>query len=450
MAELILDVRLDGFEHPVGNLARDERGNLSFTYSDTHIKRDGTIPISLSLPLTDEPYGDILSRAFFGNLLQERDGDLQTVMAREGLERGDIAGLLYHLGRDCPGALSVLPRGSPPAKVPGNFATDYSAIDNNRLFEIVSALRARRPLPQGTQDPSPLAGVQSKIAVTILPDGRIAEPLPGSGAPTTHILKVPPIERNQDAQLELFTMVMAQAMTPPTSDVAISSIADAQVLIVTRFDRAVSADGKVTRIHQEDFAQALGLPSELKYERHGTCGRRFDAAAIGGLLRQTRTPAEARAVFIKNTIFDLMIGNADAHAKNHALLYDAGPRPVLAPRYDVVPTRLDPTLTDFLSYKIGRASRLSEVTLIDFYLFLNALGITNDAAKKRLLTQYAGTFLDAIAVAVATLDQRFGRRWGDLIASNCRHLADEFELAVPDTLRDRDAFVAQPMGWASS
>jgi serine/threonine-protein kinase HipA len=145
----------------------------------------------LSLPLTDEPYGDALTRAFFDNLLQERDGSLADVMAREGLARDDVAGLLLHLGKDCPGALSVLPVGAPPVKVPGDYTSDYSPIEQATLVEIVTALHERGRLPRGTSDPSPLAGVQSKIALTVLPDGRFAEPNAGTGAPTTHILKVP-------------------------------------------------------------------------------------------------------------------------------------------------------------------------------------------------------------------------------------------------------------------
>ena len=101
-------------------------------------------------------------------------------MAREGLTRDDIAGLLLHLGKDCPGALSVLAVGAPAVKVPGDFATDYTALSDERLTAIAAALQERRRLPAGTMDPSPLAGVQSKLALTRLPDGRLAEPIAGT------------------------------------------------------------------------------------------------------------------------------------------------------------------------------------------------------------------------------------------------------------------------------
>ena len=124
MSEHKLDVRLDGFENPVGTLVKTNAGGLRFQYHLHHANKADALPLSLSLPLNDEPYGDVLTRAFFDNLLQERDGPLQSVMAREGIARDDVAGLLFHLGRDCAGAISVLPEGAPPVKVPGDFSQD--------------------------------------------------------------------------------------------------------------------------------------------------------------------------------------------------------------------------------------------------------------------------------------------------------------------------------------
>ena len=137
MTELSLDVRLDGFAEPAGILMRTEQGALVFAYAPTHVARADALPLSLSLPLTDEPYGDIVTRAFFDNLLQERDGALNDVMAREGLARDDIAGLLLHLGKDCPGALSVLPAGAQVDSVTLNGASaSYTTVQTARGTEL--------------------------------------------------------------------------------------------------------------------------------------------------------------------------------------------------------------------------------------------------------------------------------------------------------------------------
>ena len=80
MKELILDVRLDGFNDPVGTLTRSENAALSFEYRSDFLLDANATPLSLSLPLGDEPLTEGLTRSFFNNLLQERDAPLQDIM----------------------------------------------------------------------------------------------------------------------------------------------------------------------------------------------------------------------------------------------------------------------------------------------------------------------------------------------------------------------------------
>ncbi len=187
---MILDVRIDGFANPVGALVSEEGGDVSFGYSADHLAQERAVPISLCLPLREAPFGGYATRAFFGNLLNEND-DLQRIVDRERLDRNDIVGLLYHLGADCAGAISCLPASAPAAKVPGLLATDYDFLDEAQIIDIARRLADRAPLPEAVRDPSPVAGVQRKIALVATADGRFALPKRGLGAPTTHILKVP-------------------------------------------------------------------------------------------------------------------------------------------------------------------------------------------------------------------------------------------------------------------
>ena len=85
----------------------------------------------------------------------------------------------------------------------------------------------------------------------------------------------------------------------------------------------------VGRLHQQDFCQALGLGPQLKYERHGTGDHIFSAAAIGNILGRSENPGPARTAFLEITLVNLLLGNTDNHAKNHALI-DRGQRPELA------------------------------------------------------------------------------------------------------------------------
>jgi serine/threonine-protein kinase HipA len=449
MTPLTLDVRLDGFPRPIGILARCAEGALAFAYTAAHLARPDALPLSLSLPLTDEPYGDVVTRAFFDNLLQERDGALNDVMARQGLARDDVAGLLLHLGKDCAGALSVLAAGAPPVKVPGDPATDYRVLSAERLAAIATALRDRRRLPEGTSDPSPLAGVQSKIALTLLPDGGLAEPLPGTGAPTTHILKIPDREHPRDAVLEAATLDLSRALGFETSQAAVVEIGGIPALLVRRFDRALDRDGRIVRLHQEDFAQALGLPAALKYERRGTAARRFDAAGIRRVLDATDNPAEERDRIIRATLFDLMTGNVDNHAKNFALLHIGRDRVVVAPRYDLLPTRLDPNLTDELAFRIGTATSLAAVTGADLYAFLETLGVRG-AARRRVSERHARALAEGLGATLAELDRKGMKLYADLIAANLRQLLPALGVDVPPAARHRDAFIGGGGGWLVS
>lgn len=450
MEALALDVRLDSSENPVGVLVRDQRGGLAFAYDRAYVSKPGAISLSLSLPLTADPFEEAVARPFFDNLLQERDGALSDIMAREGIARDDIAGLLFHLGKDCAGALSVLPAGSPPTKVPGDYQKDYQRLEDDRLIAIVDSLHKRRRLPAGTDDPSPLAGMQSKIALTLLPNGSLAEPFPGSGAPTTHILKVPDQEHIHDGSLEYEAMRLSQGVGFSTSDVSLLPLAGIEVLLVTRFDRALDSDGRIVRIHQEDFAQALGLPSSLKYERRGAPGRRFDVDAVRRILDATDDPAGERELFIQATLFDLLVGNVDGHAKNFALLHEPGGRIRTAPRYDILPTRLDDTLTDELAYKIGEAKTLDEISGEDFDLFLKTMGIPSAAARRRLSKRYATEIANKLAEHLDRLGKGGQKPLADLIASNMRTLLGALDIEVPGPAKDRDAYIGRAGGWLLS
>jgi serine/threonine-protein kinase HipA len=450
VGDLILDVRLDGFSDPAGTLSRNDSNVHAFRYSRQYLENSNSIPLSLSLPLTDEPYDDVLTRAFFDNMLQENGAALNTLMAREGLSRADIAGLLEHLGKDCPGALSVLPAGAPPTKVPGDFNADYRQIADTELASIVKALHERRPLPKDTADPSPLAGVQSKIALTLLPNGHFAEPRAGSGAPTTHIVKVPDRAHLRDAQYEAATLNLSRALDIETAKAWTMTIANIDVLIITRFDRALDDDGLVVRIHQEDFAQAIGLPSRLKYERDGNGERRFSAAAVHKLLGSTIKPIGEHETFIRATLFDLMTGNVDAHAKNHALLHLGPGRMRTTPRYDLLPTRLDPNLTSELAFHIGNATTLDAITVHEFNAFLKDLGIPNAAAQRRLTKRYATSIAESLAATLPALDANNMKTFADLIAANIRQLLPALGLDVPHACQNRDAFINRGGGWLSS
>ncbi len=437
-----LDVYLEAVSEPIGELSSEPDGDMAFRYVTNAIPH----AISVSLPVRDEPFGDVAARGFFSNLLFENEMRDQ-VMQRHGIAERDIVGLLAHLGADCPGAISCVPEGAPPGKRPGRLDIDYDELDDapvvseavpasdlditplpvgGAVARIMASLRDHRRLPPDCDDPSPLAGVQGKVALAVLPNGRLGLPKPGSGAPTTHVLKVPRAGAMSSVASEhLATRLMARVLKHPVAHTRILGEGLLQGLLVTRFDRQVTA-GRVHRVHQEDFCQALGLGHTLKYERNDAEGRAFTATAIGGLLRATRVPALARQAFFEITLANMILGNSDNHAKNHALLYTFT-KPDLAPAYDVDPVLLDTGVTHEMSFRIGRARMADDVGRDDLDEFMSALG-----ARGYVNAQQMRVFdiVQALVQAAGDLPRPSAKGLCDAILQQAHHLSENLELGL--------------------
>lgn len=418
--ELIqLQVRLEAADTPVGYLVSDNDRRLSFAYADAYRALPGAHPISFSLPLQDAAFPDAQSRAFFQNLLPENN-QLAAVIEREGLDRDDLAGILAHVGADLSGALSCLPLDAPPVKIPGQLGQDYDLLAEEDVIDIVSRLGRNQPLPGELRDPSPVAGFQRKIALVELSDGRFAIPKAASGVPTTHILKVPDAELPREAFYEAIAAGLANVVGLDAAPSRARWFGDYETVLATRFDRSVDADGGVRRIHQEDFAQALGLPPRLKYQRDGRPGREFSAETIYKLLQQTVRPAEAIDTFLRATFFNLAVGNTDNHAKNHALLYDEGSIPRLAPLYDIVPIRLSEKHHHLFSFAIGDARQAEKLHRADIDALLESFGLS-PAAGNRFLAARIAPIVETLGVERA-VESTWGAKFNALIQAECARL----------------------------
>lgn len=245
-------------------------------------------------------------------------------------------------------------------------------------------------------------------------------------------------------------MNLARLAGLDVAEVYCLSIAELEALLVTRFDRAIDEQSRIIRIHQEDFAQALGLSAELKYERRGELGKRFDTRAIRSILDRTSNPDLARNSFIASTFFDLLVGNSDAHAKNHAVIYNNGPIPKLAPRYDIVPTRLDPQVTGDFPFRIGTALNISGLQQSDLSSFLSTLGIVSRGAQRRLNANVFLPMTDVLINLLSNLQQDRQKSFADLIAANIKCLFPILNEKVPEAVSRRDAFITTGGGWLSN
>ena len=336
----ILDVYLH--DKRAGRLSQEDDGTLGFTYASEYLGGDDLPAISVSMPLREDPYSDKVARAYFSGLLPDERARRRLASAL-GISEGNAFGLLEVIGGECAGALSLLPEGQ---SLPDPDDNPPEVLTEKRLTQILDLLRAR-PLLGGEEGVRlSLAGAQDKLAVCLI-DDQIA--LSKAGHPTTHILK--PFIEGLDGTVEneVFCMRLAERIGLPAPNVSKGSAGDIDYFLIERYDQLKSKDGMITRLHQEDFCQALSVPPELKYEDEGGPGI-ADAQKL--IAEHTRRPAADRLNFLRMVIFHYLVGNADAHAKNYALLYSQE-TPDLAPLYDVVCTAAYPRLAKKLAMKIG-------------------------------------------------------------------------------------------------
>lgn len=367
-----LDVWL--FADRIGTLSLVE-GRLGFRYSADWLSRSDAVALSSSLPLRAEPFDDHHTRPFFGGLLPE--GQLRRLIAQQFQvsSQNDFA-LLDHIGGECAGAVTLLEPGQAiPSPEQG---ADVQWLSDAEIVAILDEL-PHRPMLAGKDGLRlSLAGAQDKLPV-VFDGARIG--LPRNGTPSSHILK-PAIRTLADTVTnEGFCLALAGAMQLKPARSQVRSVLGRPFLLVERYDRVANAQGQRQRLHQEDFCQALGVVPEIKYQNEGgpDLGQCFDLVR-----RVTRPSAPQILRLLDYVIFNALIGNHDAHAKNFSLLY-AGTPPVLAPLYDVLSTAVYPGLTPKMAMKIGSKYKFSEVQARHWDQFAEAAGLGKAQARKRIL-----------------------------------------------------------------
>jgi serine/threonine-protein kinase HipA len=348
---------LDGRE--VGRV-RQLRGRLSFAYAPSWREARGAYPLSLSMPLalTEHPHSAI--EPFLWGLLPDNEFVLQRWAQRFQVSPRNAFGLIAEVGEDCAGAVQfVTPerfealRGQNAPQVQWLNPADVAA-RLRALKADASAMRAPRDLGQFS-----LAGAQPKTA--LLYDGQ-RWGVPSGRTPTTHILKPATAEFDGHAENEHFCLSLARAAGLPTAATEVLRFGDETAIVVTRYDRIGEP---ISRAHQEDMCQALGLHPSRKYQNEGGPGPSeiiaLLRANVGGGAEAVREDVES---FVRALLFNWLIGGTDAHAKNYSLLIGGGGIVRLAPLYDVASifpyAHIDP-LKAKLAMKIGNDYRLRDI-----------------------------------------------------------------------------------------
>lgn len=382
----------------VGHLVPHRKGRVKFSYDPEWIKKQNR-PVSLSLPCADEEFDAQKSTAFFDNLLPEEA--MYRELCREArIDEADIYNFLRLFGQECAGALVVAPeRMEAPSQPPA-----YRDITN----ELEAILEKHHGTPQGsliaeTGARLSIAGAQNKLPI-VLKDGKFLVPEDGSFAPTSAILK-PTTARFSDLHRnELFCMELAREAGLQTPDASILQIGRYQAYVIMRYDRELTENG-ISRIHQEDFCQALGISHIYKYEENGGPG----FAACGNVLLHPLVSgnAGAREDFITCALFNYAIGNCDAHGKNFSLLYDERRGVRLAPFYDLVSTMAYPELEQKFAMAVGKTFRFDRIAEHSWKQFAADMNVRPERLYSLMEKLHA-----SIMPAVEPLAARHERQYG--------------------------------------
>ena len=341
--------------------------------------------------------GPGLTAAFFSNLLPE-SGLLAELVSASGAD--SLYDVLAVYGRECAGALSVCPEGQEPPEPDGGYV-DIT----DRLEKILdrSGGRPERSLILGTGARLSIAGGQNKLPALVR-SGRILLPEPGSWAPTNAVLKAqhpvcPGLHRN-----EMYCMRLVAGIGLPAAECTLMRVSRWEMYITRRYDREESG-GRIRRIHQEDFCQALGVLPDRKYEALGGPGFRqcIDLMYRSGM----ESLSEALKNFLKCAVFNCIIGNGDAHAKNFSLLCNNG-AVRLAPFYDLVCTRAYRWLSSGMAMRWGQPPAHDDDPLGAWQEMASACRVGKDAMRgiiENVSAAVRASFQDVASDEIS--------RWGD-------------------------------------
>lgn len=346
------------------------RGSMAFTYTPDALDLGLGVPVlSVSLPTVNRPMRGASVHAFFNGLLPE--GDARRMIAHDfGIDPGDAFALLAALGRDCAGALVILPEGQdlPVQGTP-------TLVSESDIAERIRNLRFS-PLGVDQQLRVSLAGMQEKL---LLARGSEGWALPVDGAPSTHILKPRHRLLGDTVANEAMCMRVAHHLGIPVAPIEILTFDGVEVLAVERFDRR--RDGElVERIHQEDLCQAHGLEPERKYEAAGGPSLRRCAATISDWSPTRRSIEE----LLDLTTVNVLVGNTDAHAKNLGLLHGRDGSIALAPAYDIMSTTFYPAVSTLAAMKVNGTRDIDQVTAQDIVAEARSWGLPASLASERI------------------------------------------------------------------
>lgn len=314
------------------------RGGHELRYEPSWLVSPAGRALSLSLPFTP---GNVAHRGavvanYFDNLLPDSERIRARLRTKFGTGSTEAFDLLTAIGRDCVGAIQLLPPEQGPRgwnRIEAEPLTEAAA--EHAIDVMLSGGRAL-----GQEDESDfrisIAGAQEKIAF-LRHNGRWCRPL--GATPTTHIIKLPlgrigalQMDMQDSVENEWLCLRLMAAFGFEVPACEIVQFGARKALAVERFDRSLQSGGWIARLPQEDLCQALGLPSAQKYESDGGPGMKDILAILDAGVRAS----DDKRAFVKAQILFWLLAATDGHAKNFSLFHERGGTHRLTPFYDVL------------------------------------------------------------------------------------------------------------------
>ena len=366
-------IEIHGKQVRIGKIEGSSYENARFSYDEEYLSANGK-SISISLPLQEESFSPERTRNYFDGLLPE--GFLRkTIASNMHFDENDYLSILYNLGRECIGAIRI----------------DEREKEEKSGYEKITSKQVEELAAEGTTISSDivikthlsLTGASGKVGL-YFDDKEKDWYLPYGLAPSTHIVKQSHVRLDGIVTNEQLSMMAARKCgirIPESFIINVGKGVDSEVLFATkRFDRVIDETSDLIgglkrpfRIHQEDFAQAMGISSFEKYESEGQnyAEKMFDIIRIYAV-----KPLEDQLGLWNRIVYNYALGNTDAHIKNYSLLYDSDMEGVsLAPAYDMLSTVIYESATKNMSFNIGGKNNLDRIGEDDFRILASEAGI---------------------------------------------------------------------------
>jgi len=348
MAEL--HVWMNGLHVGVWSTLRT--GTPVFRYDEAWVQAEEGRALSLSLPFSAglELRGDAVTN-YFDNLLPDSADIRRRLRSRFRARSDEAFDLLTAIGRDCVGAVQLLPPGEDPV---GWNTIDAELLDEARVERILASVTSDAPLGQREEKEElrlSIAGAQEKTALLRMGHRWY---LPRGATPTTHILKLPlglvgnmRADMSTSIENEWLCSRILRALGLPVAETEMARFGDTKALVVTRFDRRWVGvedgaerkarfrppDGAwIARLPQEDFCQALGVGPDRKYQSDGGPSMQHCLAVLSG----SEHAQEDQTDFVLTQFAFWLLAATDGHAKNFSIQHRRGGRFGLTPLYDVL------------------------------------------------------------------------------------------------------------------